>query len=201
MARFLENHDEPRAAAFPVGTHEAAAAVTFLPPGLRFFHQGQFQGRPKRISPHLGRGPDEPTNADIAKFYDRLLAILRRAEVRDGRWRLLDCAPAWDGNWAWDCFLAFAWDGPGGERWLAVVNCAPHPCQCYVRLPFTDLAGRRWRPEILLGTTVYERDGGDLTSRGLYLDMAAWEASVFSLARRRYGLPGLSKQPAATGFA
>ena len=54
MARFLENHDEPRAAAtFPADVHQAAAVITFLSPGLRFFHQGQFEGRRKRISPHL----------------------------------------------------------------------------------------------------------------------------------------------------
>src|SRR5262249_46661321 len=42
MARFLENHDEPRAAAtFPHPIHEAAAVITFLSPGLRFFHQGE----------------------------------------------------------------------------------------------------------------------------------------------------------------
>src|SRR5215510_8615101 len=53
LARFLENHDEPRAAAtFPAGMHEAAAVITFLSPGLRFFHQGQFEGQRKRISPH-----------------------------------------------------------------------------------------------------------------------------------------------------
>jgi hypothetical protein len=52
MARFLEDHDEPRAAAtFPPGVHEAAAVITILSPGLRFFHQGQFEGRRKRISP------------------------------------------------------------------------------------------------------------------------------------------------------
>ena len=46
LARFLENHDEPRAAAtFPPEVHEAAAVITFLSPGLRFFHQGQFEGR------------------------------------------------------------------------------------------------------------------------------------------------------------
>ncbi len=46
LARSLENHDEPRAAAtFPPGIHEAAAVITFLSPGLRLFHQGQFEGR------------------------------------------------------------------------------------------------------------------------------------------------------------
>ena len=56
LVRFLENHDEPRAAvAFSPEVHRAAAVVTFLAPGLRFFHQGQFEGRKKRISPHLRR--------------------------------------------------------------------------------------------------------------------------------------------------
>ena len=65
LARFLENHDEPRAAAtFSPDVHEAAAVITFLSPGLRFFHQGQFQGRRKRISPHLVRGPQEPTRPE-----------------------------------------------------------------------------------------------------------------------------------------
>src|SRR4051794_12941775 len=71
LARFLENHDEPRAAAtFPPGIHEAAAVITFLSPGLRFFHQGQFEGCKTRISPHLGRGPCEETNSTIKSFYD-----------------------------------------------------------------------------------------------------------------------------------
>src|SRR5262249_14502561 len=96
LDRFLENHDEPRAAAtFPPEVHEAAAIVTYLAPGLRFFHQGQFQGRKRRISPHLCREPDEPINQDLNRFYDRLLAVLNAQVVRDGRWQLLECAAAW----------------------------------------------------------------------------------------------------------
>ena len=51
LARFLENHDEPRAAAtFPNHeVHRVAALITFLSPGLRFFHQGQREGRRVRI--------------------------------------------------------------------------------------------------------------------------------------------------------
>jgi hypothetical protein len=184
LARFLENHDEPRAAAaFPPGVHEAAALITFLSPGLRFFHQGQFLGRTKRISPHLGRAPEEPTNQDLAKFYDRLLAVLRRPAVREGRWQLLECVPAWDGNWTWDCFLAFAWDGPDGERLLVAVNYAPNQSQCYVRLPFPGLAGDSWRLEDLMGDAAYGRSGSDLSSRGLYLDVPPWQGSVFLVKR------------------
>jgi hypothetical protein len=184
MARFLENHDEPRAAAtFPRGVHEAAAVITFLSPGLRFFHQGQFRGSRKRISPHLGRAPDEPLDAELAKFYDRLLAVLRRPAVRDGQWQLLECKPAWEGNWTCDCLVAFAWQGPGGERLLVTVNYAPNQSQCYVQLPFTDLGDAGWRLTDLLGDATYDRDGSDLQSRGLYLDVPAWYAAVFHLSR------------------
>src|SRR5262249_42653193 len=137
LARFLENHDEPRAAAtFPPGVHEAAAVITFLSPGLRFFHQGQFQGRKKRISPHLVRAPEEPTDAGLGKFYDRLLGVLRQPAVLQGRWQQLECVPAWEGNGTWDCFLACAWEGTDGQRLLVAVNYAPNQSQCYVRLPF-----------------------------------------------------------------
>jgi hypothetical protein len=62
-------------------------------PGLRFFHQGQFEGRKKRISPHLVRAPLEPVNATLQQFYESLLAVLRQPTVRDGRWQLLE--PPW----------------------------------------------------------------------------------------------------------
>jgi glycosidase len=157
MARFLENHDEPRAAAtFPPGTHEAASIITFLTPGMRFLHQGQFEGHKKRISPHLGRAPEEPIDPSLAKFYDRLLAILRQAALRDGEWQLLECAPAWEGNWTWDCFLAFSWQGVDGVRFLVTVNYAANQSQCYVRLPYPELGNRAWWLTDLLTDTTYD---------------------------------------------
>jgi hypothetical protein len=185
MARFLENHDEPRAAAaFSPGMHEAAAAITFLSPGLRFFHQGQFEGGKKRISPHLGRGPCEPIDPKIQQFYERLLAVLREPVVRNGQWQLLECVPAWEGNWTWDCFVAFAWQGAAGERLVVAVNYAANQSQCYVRLPLEGLVGSRWRLQDRLGPAVYERDGDDLQSHGLFLDMSPWQVAAFFLAER-----------------
>lgn len=182
LARFLENHDEPRAAAaFSPETHQAAAVITFLSPGLRFFHHGQFEGRKKRISPHLVRGPEEPVDQKLKQFYDRLLAALREPAVRNGEWRLLECAPAWDGNWTSDCFLAFAWQGQDDERLLVVVNYAANQSQCYIRIPFSNLRNRRWRLEDLLSDARYDRDGSDLETRGLYVDLAPWRYHVFRL--------------------
>ncbi|MCR4411204.1 MAG: alpha-amylase family glycosyl hydrolase [Thermoguttaceae bacterium] len=181
MARFLENHDETRAAAaFAPGMHEAAATITFLSPGLRFFHQGQFEGRKIRISPHLSRGPCEPVAASLQQFFDRLLAVLRQPTVRDGQWQLLKCEPAWEGNWTWDCFVAFAWEGDRGERLLVAVNYAPNQSQCYVRLPFAELAGRQWQLRDQMSSATYDRSGDELQSRGLFLDMSPWQTAVYS---------------------
>ncbi len=184
LARFLENHDEPRAAAtFPPGMHEAAAVITYLAPGLRFFHQGQFEGRRKRISPHLVRAPLEPVDKTLQKFYDVLLEALRQPTVRDGQWGLLECRPAWDGNSTWDGFLAFIWQGPGAERLLVTVNYAPNQGQCYVRLPFEDLLGQAVRFQDRLSPAVYDRPGDDLLAPGLYLDLPGWGYHVFEVIR------------------
>ena len=181
MARFLENHDEPRAAAaFSPGMHEAAAVITFLSSGLRFFHQGQFEGRTKRISPHLCRGPCEAVDTNLKQFYERLLTVLRKPVVRDGQWQLAECVPAWEGNWTSDCFLAFAWQGPGSERLLVAVNYAPNQSQCYIRLPFMDLVSSQWRLKDQMSSASYDRDGNDLQSHGLFLDMPPWQTAVFS---------------------
>jgi glycosidase len=184
LARFLENHDEPRAAAtFPRHVHRAAAVITYLAPGLRFFHEGQFEGRTVRISPHLVRGPVEPIDRDLQSFYTRLLAVVRQPVVRGGRWQLLELVPAWDGNWTWDAIVAFAWEALDGTRLIVAVNFSDHQSQCYLRLPFADLAGSWWRLDNQLGSGLYERDGTELQTKGLYLDMAPWETFVYSLKR------------------
>ena len=58
---------------------------------------------------------------DLREFYAGLLDCLRRPELRQGRWRLLDCRAAWDENRTWKNFLAFAWEGPNGRRLLVAV--------------------------------------------------------------------------------
>jgi len=182
LARFLENHDEPRAAtAFAADVHKAAAIVTFLSPGLRFFHQGQLEGRTRRISPHLVRAPQEPVDEALQEFYRRLLAVLRNPVVRDGQWSLLQRLRAWEGNWTDDCFIGWTWQGGDGQRRIIVVNYAGNSSQCFLRIPFPDLAGRVVQLEDLMGPARYERAGDELLSRGLYLDLPPWGHHVFAL--------------------
>jgi len=70
-----------------------------------------------------------------------------------------------------------------GARLLVMVNYPANQSQCYVRLPFTDLGGGRWRLQDLMGNATYDRDGDEVTTRGLFLDVVPWHAAVFSLSR------------------
>jgi hypothetical protein len=160
---------------------EAAAALAFLAPGLRFIHDGQVEGRRLRASNHLRRRAPEPVDHELQSYYDRLLMCMRRPEVRDGDWRLLDLGPAWEGNPTWDEFVAFAWSDAGG-RLLVAANYGPTQGQCYVRLPAPGLAGRTIvLRDLMKPSTVYERDVNELAGRGLYLDLPAWGYHIFDV--------------------
>ena len=74
MVRFIENHDEPRAAAaFPDGKGRAAALAILTLTGAKLLHEGQFEGRKVRLPVFLGRRPAEPVDQDLVAFYGRLL--------------------------------------------------------------------------------------------------------------------------------
>lgn len=184
-ARFLENHDEPRAAfAFvPWEVHRAAATITFLVPGLRLFHQGQLEGAVIRASVHLARRAIEPVNPLVAEFYARLLAILKRPELRQGRWTLRERRRAWNENTTSDQFLSFMWEGPAGELLLVAVNYAPDQGQCYVVLPQDAFAGKTWNFRDLTGPFEYQRSSDDLVPHGLYLDLPPWGTHVFEVSQ------------------
>ena len=181
-ARFLENHDEPRAAAtFPTEMHRAAAVITFMCPGLRFFHDGQFEGRKKKVPVHLRRRPVEAVDTALAEFYRDLLPCVAREQVRAGEWQLLAATAAWEGNWTSDCFLGFAWSKEGAESLAVVVNYAPNQSQCYMRLPIQGGNGKSARLVDLMGPHVYERNAEELRTKGLYLDLPPWGYHIFSV--------------------
>jgi hypothetical protein len=184
LARFLENHDEPRAAStFPWPQHQATAIITFLSPGLRFFYDGQFEGAQIRVPTHLCRGPVEPANPQIAVFYLRLLATLKMSAFRDGVWLQIQPSPAWPGNWTFDGFVAYAWAGTDGSRHIVVVNYAGNQAQCRLQLPFPEFRGKRVHLTDVIGTETYDHAGSELVDSGLAIDHAPWHYNVFELRR------------------
>src|SRR5262249_42402965 len=132
-------------------------------------------------------GPLEPRNEDIAGFYDRLLETLSEHEaLRHGAWSLISPEPAWSDNPTWQEFIAYAWRGPQGSRYVVVINYSGHHAQCHLRLPFTGPAGSQLRLTDGRGSEIYDRDGGDLVDPGLYIDLGAWGYNIFKLEPFRF---------------
>lgn len=189
-ARFLENHDERRAAAvFGSGDRQrSAAVVTYLCPGLRFFEDGQREGHRIHVPVHLCRAPVETDDLELPAFYAALLSVLGEATVHDGDWRLLDVMSAWDGNDSHADLLTSSWTDPDGRlRFVTVVNLADHRSQGYVQLAHPGLAGCPVALADRLGPERYERDGDDLVGRGLYVDVGPWAHEVIEVDARPGG--------------
>ena len=189
---FLENHDEPRAAAiFPLDMQRAAAVTSYLVPGLRFFHEGELEGRHAHAAIHLARRMAERPDEALGAFYERLLACLRRAETHDGVWRLCACRSAWSGNATWDNFIAFSWESPNADRsdasgkLLVAINYGPTRGQCYTEVPLGGLDQGVLILTDLLGDARYEREGRTLAREGLYLDLPPWGYNVFDVRPRQ----------------
>lgn len=186
QVRFLENHDEPRAAAaFPPSVHEAAAVLTYLSPGLRFFHQGQIEGRKIHVPMHLCRAPVEPTDPPVRNFYQKLMKVLRLPVVRGGEWNLLTPAPVDETDESddtWRDVIASVWWGEKGRRVVVAVNYAPQPCRFRLRLPFTDLLRQKVRLRDLMGTFTSEAAGDTLLKPGLALELPPWGYHVLDLS-------------------
>ena len=180
LVRFLENHDEPRAAAtMPRDKERAAAVVIATLPGLTLWHEGQFEGRRVRPPVFLARRPEEPADEDLRDFHHRLLAAVRETGMRSGRWQLLDCT-GWPDNPTHQNLLAWCWTD-GDRRHVAVVNLSPDPAQGRLPLPWDELRGRPWRLTELLADTTYERDGDELVDQGLFVALEGWRWHLVSL--------------------
>ncbi|QJT06691.1 alpha-amylase [Streptomyces asoensis] len=178
LVRFLENHDEPRAAATLPGARGRAAAVAVATlPGATLWQEGQFEGRRIRPPVFLARRPQEPVDAPLRAFHHRLLTAA--AAVRRGEWRPLTPAGRPD-NDTHRYLLAWTWTH-ADVRHLVVVNHSDRPAQARLPLPWGDLPGHEHRLTDLLTSQTYDRDGGELADLGLFVALEAWQTHVFEV--------------------
>jgi hypothetical protein len=179
--RFLENHDEPRAAATypPLEREKACAVVIATLPGTTLWYEGQFEGRSVRLPVFLGRRPDEALNADLRRWYEKLLTLA--PQVRRGEWQQLDVS-GWESDHSAEHLLAWAWSDPATEHRIVVaVNDSPDAAHGQVHLPWEDLAGADWVSTDLLDGATYPAHGDDLVNAGLYVSRDGWQAHILRI--------------------
>jgi hypothetical protein len=173
LVRFIENHDEPRAAAaFKPEKHRAAAVTALTLPGSRLIHEGQLEGRRVRLPVFLARRPEELPDLDLLAFYRQLLEALHRVDFLDGSWQLCD-RTGWPDNPGYLNLVSWCWRN-GDTRRLTVVNLSDAPVQGRLKIPWDDQKGDVCRLRDVFTGAVYERHGDELCGEGLYVDLPAW---------------------------
>jgi hypothetical protein len=182
LLRFLENHDEPRAAAvFSPDKERAAAVIAATLPGARLFHEGQIEGRRVRLPVYLSRRPDEPVDEDLRAFYLKLLAAGRNPVFQEGHWRLCE-GTGWPDNVSFRNLLAWSWVD-GEERRLIVVNLSDAPAQTRIAVPWEELGEEQWTLTDALSGEVFKRVGSEMRSPGLYVALDPWRFHFWQVAR------------------
>src|SRR5436190_12041904 len=120
LVRFIENHDEPRAASTFSCLEARAAAVAILTlPGAKLLHQGQMEGVKVRLPVFLRRRPEEPLDGDLGSFYRCLMKATDRDIFRQGEWQRCERS-GWPDNQSCLNILAWCW-ALNDERFLIVI--------------------------------------------------------------------------------
>jgi hypothetical protein len=177
LARFLENHDEPRAATELGPAKERAAAVVIATsPGAALWHEGQFEGWQVHLPVLLGRRPTETVDEELRRFHLELLQAT--TPRRRGAWALCDTS-GWPEDSSHNQLLAWSWIDDE-QRTLVVINYADTPAAARIHPTGGDLAGRSWRLEDVLSGQVFERDGTEMATDGLYVELPPWQFHVFA---------------------
>src|SRR5262245_20611776 len=129
--RFLENHDETRAAVrFSDDQHEAALLAIATLPGTILLHEGQTEGYRVRTPVQLRRRLQEPGNQRLRNFYEQCLTL---PDVRHGHFVILQPHAACTGDDTYKVLLSWAWVQES-RCWLVVINYADHLSQGSINL-------------------------------------------------------------------
>jgi glycosidase len=177
--RFIENHDEDRAVtAFGVKKSQAAAVIISTLPGMRFYYDGQFDGKSVRLPVQLSREPVEPKNQEIFDFYEKLLLITRHDIFRKGQWRLLETLPAYDKDTTFPNILVWLWTYQSEKR-LVAVNYADTISTCRIRLDVSR-DKKEFALTDMLNDQSYVRLVEEVCGTGLYIELKSYKSHIFA---------------------
>lgn len=175
---FIENHDEPRAVTALGRERSLAAAIVIATiPGLRFFQDGQFEGKRIRVPVQLVREPKEIVDSQIMQFYERLLAISAAPAFHEGDWKLIEVNQAWAGNESHHSLLAWMWQYQKQYK-IVVVNYSAVQAQGRLRLSLPEVTTDKCTFRDELNGEIYVRDLNEVRNQGLYIDLRPYHSHL-----------------------
>ena len=179
-ARFLENHDEQRAVTkFGKQRSLAAAAAISTIQGMKFFFDGQFEGKKTKLAIQLGREPEEKICTGIKDFYDKLLIITKAEIFQKGEWHMMQPLTIGYGNVSYENLLAWQWV-LDNERRIVVINYSYSTSQCRLKLDIKHDKKKITLTDLLTDER-YERWVDELNNVGLYIELKGHQSHIFSL--------------------
>jgi len=177
--RFLENHDEPRAASvFGKSRLPAVAVLTSTVPGMHFFNDGQFEGFQKQLVVQLSRAQEEATDPEIQRIYEKILTIVDSPEFHTGTWKLVEVKDS--GDRTNSDLIAYSWS-EGSAQKLVVVNLGSGNSTGRIYFDDSGLSENGLRFDDLLNDRKYERPAAELKRWGLFIKLAAFAAHIFDV--------------------
>ena len=178
--RFIENHDEIRAAKkFGIPKSLAAAVVISTIQGVRFFYDGQFEGKKIKLPVQLGREPEEKVSKMILKFYNTLLSISNHKIFKIGEWLQLNPEAVDILDNSYENILTWQWRLKDEYRIIAV-NYSGNISRCRLKLN-PENAGNKVTFEDLLTNKIYKRSAKEIINPGLFVELKEYQSHIFSV--------------------
>ncbi|MFZ0455112.1 MAG: alpha-amylase family glycosyl hydrolase [Ignavibacteriaceae bacterium] len=178
--RFLENHDEKRAVEkFGKQKSLAAAAVISTIQGMKFYFDGQFEGKKIKLPLQLGREPNEKVSETKKAFYTKLLKITKDDIFTYGEWSLLKPIPINDKNYSYSNLFTWQWKYNGNCRIIAI-NYSGFTSQCRLKFQVNSSSDNIILFD-LLNDQKYIRRADEISESGLYIELKAYNSHIFAL--------------------
>jgi hypothetical protein len=181
LARFIENHDEPRSAAvFPRETIAPVVTLLSTLPGMRFYHQGQLNGLKTFVPMPMAKAELESDDRQIRELYEQALRSADAEVFHAGEWQLLEVQPAEDDTF--QDLIAYQWHYRSDNR-LIVVNLGHRTAQGKVQRVALGESAQYLFCDRLNGSE-YARERADIIQNGLYVKLAPYQAHSFEIRER-----------------
>ena len=139
QVRFLENHDEPRAASLlDYKQHTAAAILLATSPSARMYYDGQFDGVKIRTPVQLCRDPMVESNEQLRQFYTKYQHLLSSLTYDNASWQLCSVTALHSVDDSLEAVFAWNWQ-IADAYYVSITNYSKQSVDAAVALSLADV--------------------------------------------------------------